>query len=211
MPISARESLNKLDREVISCKKCLDLVEAGKRPVPGKGASKANIMIVSTFPLINKLEDKNASSGLNNQNELLVKIFERTGLSLVRDTYITHLIKCPPIKPEKKMGGSPAKKTKPLKKHIDNCILYLTREISIITPHIIVSLGLDVSNILLEKYFSIEKKYRDIEKIHMKIFENPSFKLVPFFDPQDVITSKTVSEEKFLKDFESLSKFLKMV
>src|SRR4030042_1419963 len=121
MPISARESLNKLDREVISCKKCLDLVEAGKHPIPGKGASKANIMIVSTFPLI--------------------------------------------------------------KKHIDNCISYLTREISIITPHIIVSMGLDVSNIILEKYFSIEKKYRDIEKIYMKIFDNPSFKLVPFFDP----------------------------
>src|SRR4030043_2257 len=99
MPISARESLNKLDREVIRCKKCLDLVEAGKHPVPGKGASKANIMIVSTFPLINKLEDKNASSGSYNQNELLIKIFERTGLSLVKDTYITSLIKCSQGKP----------------------------------------------------------------------------------------------------------------
>lgn len=210
MPISARESLNKLDREVIRCKKCLDLVEAGKHPVPGKGASKANIMIVSTFPLINKLEDKNASSRSYNQNELLIKIFERTGLSLIKDTYITSLIKCAQGKPVEEKGDSPAKKTKPLKKHLNNCISYLTSEISIITPHIIVSLGLDVSNIILEKYFSIEKKYRDIEKIHMKVFENPSFKLVPFFDPKDVIINGTVGKEKFLKDFESLSKFLKM-
>ncbi|MDD5600606.1 MAG: hypothetical protein PHC87_02455, partial [Actinomycetota bacterium] len=80
-----------------------------------------------------------------------------------------------------------------------------------ITPHIIVSMGLNVSNIILEKFFSVEKKYRSIEKIHMKIFENPSFKLVPFFDPFDVILKNTPSEETFLKDFESLSKFLKIV
>ena len=63
----------------------------------------------------------------------------------------------------------------------------------------------------MEKFFSVEKKYRSIEKIHMKIFENPSFKLVPFFDPFDVILKNTPDEETFLKDFESLSKFLKIV
>lgn len=211
MPISARESLNKLDREVVSCKKCLDLVKAGNQPVPGKGSSKANIMIVGAFPLINRPEDKNVSSLDRKQNELIIKIFERTGLSLVRGTYITCLVKCPQGKPPGKSGDSPAKKMKPFKKHVDNCISYLTEEISIITPHIIVSMGLDVSNIILEKFFSIENKYRDIGKIHMKIFENPSFKLVPFFDPLDVILNNILSEENFLNDFESLSKFLKMV
>jgi uracil-DNA glycosylase family 4 len=211
MPISARESLNKLDREVISCKKCLDLVKAGSRPVSGKGASKANIMIVSTFPLMNKPGGKKASPGVFNQSELIIKIFERTGLSLVRDTYITSLIKCSPGISSKE-GKKPSKvEKKPLKKHINNCITYLTEEISIITPHIIVSMGLDSSNIILEKYFSVEKKYRDIKKLHMKIFENPSFKLVPFYDPQDIAVSNAISEEKFLNDFESLSKFLKMV
>lgn len=211
MPISARESLNKLDREVISCKKCLDLVKAGNRPVSGKGASKANIMIVSTFPLMNKPGGKKVSSRIFNQSELIIKIFERTGLSLVRDTYITSLIKCSPGIPSNESRKSSTEEIKPLKKHINNCITYLTEEISIITPHIIVSMGLDSSNIILEKYFSIEKKYRDIKKIHMKIFENPSFKLVPFYDPQDIAVSDAISEEKFLNDFESLSKFLKMV
>ena len=50
-----------------------------------------------------------------------------------------------------------------------------------------------------------------MEKIHMRIFENPSFKLVPFFDPQDVVISGTITEERYIRDFGSLSKFLKIV
>ena len=45
----------------------------------------------------------------------------------------------------------------------------------------------------------------------MRVFENPSFKLVPFFSPHDVKTEKTISEEKYIEDFKSLSKLLKMV
>lgn len=211
MPISARESLNKLEREVSTCKKCLDLVKAGYQPVAGKGASKANIIIISTYPLISSPRGKNISPLENKQNELIKEVFDKTGLSLARDTYITSLIKCSPGQNPEKNGDSPSKKVKPQKKHIDNCISYLNREISIITPHIIVSMGLDTSNIILEKFFSIEKKHRNIEKIHMKIFENPSSKMVPFFDPLDVILKNNPDKEKFLNDFESLSKFLKMV
>jgi uracil-DNA glycosylase family 4 len=211
MPISARESLNKLDREISSCKKCLDLVKAGYQPVAGKGTSNANIMIVGNSPLISRSRDKNVSSLENMQNELMIKVFDRTGLSLTRDTYITSLIKCSPVELDESGGDFSTKEVKLQKKHADNCILYLTKEISIITPHIIVSMGLDVSNTILEKFFSIDNKYRDIKKIYMKIFENPSFKMVPFFDPLDVILKNTPDEEKFLKDFESLSKFLKMV
>ena len=38
-----------------------------------------------------------------------------------------------------------------------------------------------------------------MDELHMKIFENPSFKMVPFFDPLDVILKNTPDEEKFLK------------
>ena len=95
--------------------------------------------------------------------------------------------------------------------HVANCISYLTQEISISTPHIIVSLGLEVSNTLLQNFFSVEKKFTSIEKIHMRVFENPSFKLVPFFSPHDVVVEKIISEEKYVEDFNSLAKVLKIV
>ena len=211
MPISAKDSINKLSKEVSSCKKCLDLVKTRKKPVPGTGAPKANIMVVGNYPQPNGAEETGVPFSSDDQGKFIRKIFDETGLSLSKDTYITYLIKCTPRRPKKRGSNTSVEIIRPLKKHTNNCISFLIKEISIITPHIIISLGLDVSNIILEKFFSIDKKYRNIEKIHMRIFENPSFKLVPFFDPRDVVISGTVTEERYRKDFESLSKFLKII
>ncbi len=211
MPISSKESVNKLHDEVRNCKKCLDLLKTRKQPVPGTGAPKANIMVVGNYPLANGAEERGIPFTGDDQGKFMRKILDETKLSLVKDTYLTYLVKCTPRRTTKKGSSSPVESTEPLKKHINNCILFLTKEISIITPHIIVSLGLNVSNIILQKFFSIEKKYRNMEKIHMRIFENPSFKLVPFFDPQDVVISGAITEERYIRDFESLSKFLKIV
>jgi len=45
----------------------------------------------------------------------------------------------------------------------------------------------------------------------MRVFENPSFKLVPFFSPHDVVVEKIISEEKYVEDFNSLARVLKIV
>ncbi len=208
MPISARESLTKLNKELAGCKKCPDMVKIKNKPIPGSGAPNANIIIVRSYPIDNF---GGVSSGESQkEDKFLRKILNKTGLSLTKNTYITYLVKCTPGKLIEGNGSS-IKPSRPLKKHIKNCLPFLTQEISITTPHIIVSLGLDVSNIILNKFFSKDKEYRDIKKIHMKIFENPSFKLVPFFDPRDVLVTGEITEQKYINDFESLSRFLKVV
>jgi uracil-DNA glycosylase family 4 len=211
MPISAKESINKLKSEVSSCKKCLDLVKTRKQPVPGTGSPKANIMVVGDCPSVEGAEKEGIPFTGDDSGRFMKKIFDQTKISLIKDLYITYLVKCTPRKTVKEMGTTIIEVIPPLEKHINNCISFLTKEISIITPHIIVSLGLDVSNIILKGFFSVGKKYTDMEKIHMKIFENPSFKLVPFFDPRDVILKGTITEERFINDFKSLVKLSKMV
>jgi uracil-DNA glycosylase family 4 len=211
MPISAKKSINKLKSEVSSCKKCLDLVKTRKKPVQGTGYPKANIMVVGNYPGAGGAEKKGIPFTGDDTGRFIRKIFDQTKISLTKDLYITYLVKCTPRKAAKKKGKSLTEVIPPLERHINNCISFLTKEISIITPHIIVSLGLDVSNIILDRFFSIGKKYTDMKKIHMRIFENPSFKLVPFFDPRDVVLKGTVTEERFLKDFKSLVKLSKMV
>lgn len=211
MPISAKESINKLKSEVSSCKKCLDLVKTRKQPVPGTGSARANIIVVGDCPGADGAEKKGAPFTGDESGRFMKKIFDQTKLSLAKDLYITYLVKCTPRKTVKKKGASSTETIQPLVKHINNCIPFLTKEISITTPHIIVSLGLDISNIILNRFFSVEKKYTNMEKIHMRIFENPSFKLVPFFDPRDVIVKGVITEERYIKDFKSLVKLLKMV
>ncbi|MBC8387018.1 MAG: hypothetical protein H8E13_03090 [Actinobacteria bacterium] len=211
MPINARKSLNRLKDEVVHCKKCLDLVKTRKKPVPGTGASTGRIIIVGNYPSIEGAEKTGIPYTNDSPGKLLRNILQEIHLSLSKDTYITYLVKCTPRKTTIKDSQEKNIQVKLLKKHTNNCIYFLTKEISIITPHIIISLGLDTSNIILENFFSVGKKYSNMKKIHMRMFENPSFKLVPFYEPQDVTERKVVTEKKYLEDFKSLSKLLKVI
>jgi len=201
MPISARESLNKLNKDISNCKKCIVPIKTQKQSSPGSGAPKARIMVIADYPESPDTAKKGSTISSGDRDKFIKKLFNEAGLSFSRDIYVTYLIKCP----------SAAGTAKSLKKHIDNCIPFLSKEISIITPHIIISLGLDVSNVILQKFFSVSKKYRNMEKIHMRIFENPSFKLVPFSNPMDISKSGAITEEKYRKDFQALSKLLKII
>jgi uracil-DNA glycosylase family 4 len=208
MPINAKESIEKLNSEILSCQKCKTLAELRKTSVPGAGSPKANIIIVADFPHKDGAEKDGIVFTGDESGQFIRDIISEVKLSLDKDTYITYLVKCTP---RKKKDGKITEEKKPTAANIKNCISYLVQEISISTPHIIVSLGLDVSNTLLQNFFSIGKKYSKMEDIHMRIFENPSFKLVPFFSPHDVKSEKTITEAKYIEDFKSLAKILKMV
>lgn len=211
MPIDAKESIEKLNSTILSCRKCKTLAELRKTSVPGAGAPKANIIIVSDFPHKDGAEKKGIPFTGDEPGQFIRDMLDEVKLSLKKDTYITYMVKCTPRKRKGGRKGEIVEEKKPAAANIKNCISYLVQEITISTPHIIVSLGLDVSNTLLGNFFSINKKYKSMEKIHMRVFENPSFKLVPFFSPHDVKSEKTISKEKYIKDFKSLSKLLKMV
>jgi uracil-DNA glycosylase family 4 len=206
MPISAKESLKELSEEIIQCKKCLDLVKLRKQPVAGTGASNARVILVRNYP-----EETDEKTDILSANNLLRKLIKKINLSLSKDVYITYLVKCTPKKNPASDAERKTATAKPSKKHINNCISFFSKEISIITPHIVIPLGLDASNIILGKYFSVDKKYRSMDKIHMRIFENPSFKLVPFYEPEDVVLSKKIPEDKYTEDFKNLHRLLKVI
>ena len=56
MPINAKESVEKLKSEILTCQKCADMAALRKTSVPGTGTPKANIIIVSDFPHENGAE-----------------------------------------------------------------------------------------------------------------------------------------------------------
>ncbi|MGM0367904.1 MAG: uracil-DNA glycosylase [Actinomycetota bacterium] len=203
MPISSKESQDNLNVTVKKCKKCPDLAKSRKQSVPGVGAPNAKIIIIGYYPRISGAEKTGVPFKGDGSGDFLSRIIKEVGLSLKKDTYLTYLVKCSPRKKGKNVS--------PKKEHIENCISYFIKEISISTPHIIVSLGLRTSNLILKHFFSLDKEYEDISKIHMRVFENPSFKLVPFYSPHDVMVKKAITEDKYIQDFKSLAKLLKMV
>ncbi len=210
MPISSQKSLNKLNEEIISCKQCLDLVKTRIKPVCGSGAPNSKLIVIGYYPYDEGIEKNGIPFTDKNEGRLINKVLNDVGLSLSSDTYITYLVKCNTKKIVRNNGKEEIKSINPSSKHVQNCLNYLTEEISIITPHIIISLGLDVSNVILKNFFSVDKKYNDMAKLHMRLFKNPSFKLIPFCSTTE-IEKNLIDEKKFIEDFKSLSKILSIV
>ncbi len=141
---------------------------------------------------------------------MLRALIADTGLSLEEDTFLTYLVKCTPRKISDADETGKVSLISPSAKHCANCINYFTEEISITTPHLIISLGLEASNLILQNFFSATKKHTDISKIHMRLFENPSFKLIPVYSPSDVLKG-LIGEQEYFGDFRNLSKIFSII
>jgi len=211
MPISCKENFEELNKKVLECNKCGELVERWKSPIPGVGALNARIIIVSDYPRKNGAQTTGIPFTNDESGLLIRKIIKDSSLSLENDIYLTYLVKCTPKKKVSAHTGEKISKVAPTKTHKENCVPFLTKEITISTPHLLITLGLDTTRFILKHFFSINKKYTDMDELHMKVFENPSFKLVPFYQPDDVTVYKKITMEKYISDFEALSKLLKVV
>ncbi len=210
MPISSKKSLKKLNEEISICKRCLDLAATRVQPVPGFGAPNSRLIIAGFFPDAAGAEANGIPFMGSDEGDMLKALIADTGLSLEEDTFLTYIVKCTARKTTETNGTKEVILSSPDAKHAANCINYFTEEISITTPHIIISLGLDASNLILENFFSVTKKHTDISKIHMRLFENPSFKLVPIYSPSDVLKG-LISEAEYFGDFRKLSKVFSFV
>ena len=210
MPISSKKSLKKLNEEISICKKCLDLAKTRVQPVPGVGAPNSRLIIAGFFPDAAGAEASGLPFFGSDEGDMLRALIADTGLSLEEDTYLTYIVKCTARKISETGEATEASLCSPNAKHSANCINYFTEEISITTPHIIISLGLEASNLILENFFSVTKKHTDISKIHMRLFENPSFKLVPVYSPADVLKG-LISEQEYFGDFRKLSKIFSII
>ena len=210
MPISSKKSFKKLNEEIAICKKCLDLAATRVQPVPGIGASNSRLIIAGFFPDAVGAEASGTPFFGSDEGDMLRALIADAGLSLEEDAYLTYLVKCTArkIDPTDKTGE--ASLSSPSAKHCANCISYFTEEISITTPHLIISLGLEASNLIMQNFFSVSKKHTDISKIHMRLFENPSFKLIPLYSPSDVLKG-LISEEEYFGDFRKLSKIFSII
>jgi len=180
----------RLKQEVINCKKC-ELHKNRKNPVIGEGKLHSKLMIIGEAP--GKNEDIKGRPFVGRAGKLLDELTHSIGLER-EDVYITNIIKC-----------HPPKNRNPLKKEIVACKSYLDRQIAIIQPAVIATLGNFSSSHILEKY-NIESK--TISIIHGKIFHIKSnssdISIVPLYHPAAAIYNPNL-KDVLLKDFKSVS------
>ncbi|MEM0174227.1 MAG: type-4 uracil-DNA glycosylase [Sulfolobaceae archaeon] len=157
-----------LRNEVISCKKC-NLWRTRKNAVPGYGDPNATIMFIGEAP--GATEDEEGKPFVGNAGKLLTKMIQEV-LGLTRDqVYITNLVKCRP----------PGNRD-PTDEEIIACKDYLEREISLVRPKLIVTLGNHSTSYIFKKanlpYSSITRvrgKSYSVEILGIKITVFPTY------------------------------------
>lgn len=135
--------LTELHEEVANCQDCV-LAQGRKNPVPGEGPENAEIVFIGEGPGFH--EDQQGRPFVGAAGNLLEELLESIGLRR-EDVYICNVIKC---RPPGNRDPSP--------EEIEACKKFLDRQVEIISPRMIVTLG----RISMERYFPGAK----ISQIH---------------------------------------------
>lgn len=120
------DSLTQIAREVSACTDC-PLYLNRSRTVPGEGSENAKIMFVGEAPGFN--EDKQGRPFVGAAGRFLEELLALATLRR-EDVYITNTVKCRPLN-----------NRDPLNAEMAVCRKYLDRQIEVISPKVVVTLG----------------------------------------------------------------------
>jgi len=181
------KKLLEIKEEVLACRKC-SLYKTRKYPVIGQGSHRAKIMFIGEAP--GRQEDLTGRPFCGASGKILDKLLASVNLKR-EEVYIGNILKCRP----------PGNRN-PNKEEIEACASYLLRQIKIIKPKIICSLGNFSTGFVLSQH-NLADKIQGISKIHGQIFNADKITIIPFYHPA-VATYNTGMEETLFQDFKVL-------
>ncbi|GER93950.1 uracil-DNA glycosylase [hot springs metagenome] len=158
--------LNTLRDEIGDCQRC-KLSKGRTHIVFGEGNVNARIMFIGEAP--GREEDLQARPFVGDAGQLLTKLINKMGFE--RDeVYIANIVKCrPPMNRDPQMD------------EISTCLPFLERQIEIISPDVIMSLGKISTYTLLEIKGPISKF--SITKVRGRFYEYKGIPVMPTFHP----------------------------
>jgi DNA polymerase len=164
-------------------------------PVIGEGSHHAKIMFVGEAPGRNEAKTGRPFCGAAGKilDELLVSV----GIDR-KDVYITNIVK-----------DRPPFNRDPLSEEITIYGPFLDRQIEIIQPEVIATLGRFSMDYIMKK-FGLEDQLKSISQMHGKIFETKTsygkIKIIPLYHPAVAIYNRT-TKDILIKDFQTLNNF----
>ena len=187
------KEIKKIEQDVANCRKC-DLWKKRNNPVAGEGSVTTKVMFIGEAPGYN--EDMQGRPFVGKAGKILDELLYSVGFDR-KEIYIANILKCRPLK-----------NRNPLKKEIKACTSYLDKQIMVIKPKVIVTLGNFASSYVLEKFGF---KAVRIGKIHGKIFhiKNLLFdtRVIPSYHPAAAVYNPNM-KNALMKDFKSIIKAL---
>lgn len=192
------EAMKQIRDEIMELKESplyIERVENGYFPVIGAGSHDADIVFIGEAPGKNEAKTGRPFCGASGRilDELLAHIKLKR-----EDTYITSIIK-----------DRPPGNRDPKPVEIDLYAPFLDRQIEIIKPKVIVTLGRFSMEYIMKK-FGLEDHLDIISKIHGKVFEAETnfgkIKIIPLYHPAVAIYSRTQLPQ-LKQDFEQLASY----
>ncbi len=174
-----------LHKQIRRCELC-ELSRTRTFAVPGAGDPEARLMFVGEGPGAH--EDKQGLPFVGAAGRLLDQLLEGIGMDR-SDVFITNVLKCRP----------PANRD-PLPNELDACRPYLTRQVQLINPDIVATLGrFSMAEFLGPGY--------SISRIHGKPRRVGGRLLVPLLHPAAALRQTRMKEE-LEADFQTLARIL---
>lgn len=182
-----RALLQQIEKNVINCKKC-KLCETAQNAVPGEGNINAKIVFIGEAP--GAKEDETGRPFVGRAGRLLEQMLEKIGYTR-EDVWIGNVIK-----------HRPPKNRDPLPAEIKACMPYLTTQLELINPKLIVTLGRFAMN-----YFHKEGK---ISQDHGNLIVTDKYNVYPVYHPAAALRNGNFAKA-LLKDFMKIPKVLSEV
>jgi len=192
----AVEQLDNLARSIGACVRCDELVANRLRAVPGGGHPHCAVMVVTLHP------DPADEAGDGLAGEALVADLAEfmPALAEHRDqVYVTTLVKCVP--------RSDCALRAPHPDELGNCYPYLSRELTITTPHYVLTVGEEATRYLLGRLFK-DRPYAQDDSLELRLFDNPAFKVVPVATPDELRARDAKTRKEYAERLRKLAQIM---
>lgn len=185
-----REQLKQVFSEVRDCVRCQELADTRRNVVFGAGNADADLMFIGEAP--GASEDEQGLPFVGRAGKLLSTLLEEIGLSRT-DVFICNTLKCRP----------PGNRD-PLPGEIENCREYLYRQVELIEPSVICSLGNFSTKLLRDDPTGITRLHGTPEVIALG---KRAVRLYPIFHPAAALYTPRMLET-LREDFARLPELL---
>jgi uracil-DNA glycosylase family 4 len=185
-----REELKAVWEQARTCTRCPQLASTRTTVVFGSGNADADLMFVGEAPGAN--EDKQGLPFVGQAGKLLAQLLEEIGLSR-SDVFIANLLKCRP----------PGNRD-PLPGEIDACQDYLFRQLELIQPLVVCTLGNFSTKLLREDPTGITRLHGRPEVLTIG---RRAVRLYPIFHPAAALYTPRMLET-LREDFQRLPELL---
>lgn len=177
-----------LREQILACTRCR-LAQTRTQAVPGEGPANARVMVIGEAPGRN--EDLQGRPFVGHAGRFLNRLLEEAGLRR-EDVYITNVVKSRPT--DVRDGPNRA----PKKDEVAACAQWLGRELTIIRPRVVVTLGGHALCHFLPR--------GKITQVRGKTFEHDEMVIFPTLHPAAVLDA--TQREVLRRDFQKLGRLI---